>query len=76
MDDIHNLGDQTYNSADQIEEISALEQFKITLNIAFTLVPNLIIAFVLIIYSTLKHLYRLVFPKSPNNIRGQLAVVI
>lgn len=75
MEDLHNLGEQTYNRADDIEPLSASKQFLLTLKILTTMVPSVFTACALAACSVLKSVYHLVFPKPLNSIRGQLAVV-
>lgn len=75
MEDLHNLGQQKYNCADEIEPLSASKQFLLTLKILTTIVPSLCTAVAWAACSVLKSVYHLVFPKPLNSIRGQLAVV-
>lgn len=75
MEDIHNLGERKYICADEIKPLSASKKFLLSIKILTTIVPSLFIAFALAVYSVLKNVYHLVFPKPLKSIRGQLAVV-
>lgn len=75
MDNVHTFGDQSYQSADEIEKLGIFKQFTNTLDLLVTLLPNLLVVIGLTAISIARHLYHLVIPKNQTNIRGQLAVV-